>query len=65
MREIARLRDKAFPEQINTPVTVELKDRFTRLKKTHRIDTAAEIRKVLERLAMDLESACDETAATG
>lgn len=57
MREIARLKELVFDEQINTPVPAALKERFKRLKSAKKIDTAEEIRKALYALATDLESA--------
>jgi hypothetical protein len=61
MREVERLRTKVFTEQVNVSVDMETKARLERLKREHRVNTAAEIRKAILRLVSDLENAVSST----
>lgn len=54
--EPEKLKSKVLTEQINIWVAPELKKGFEKLKRSHRINTAAEIRKALAKLLSELEA---------
>lgn len=62
MREIAKLKGKEFPKQINLSVTEEFYERWKRLKAKHRIDTPEEARGALLELLDRLEHNAEKSA---
>jgi hypothetical protein len=53
--EIARLKRKAFPAQVNVPVTDEIHKRYHMLKLEHGINVAEEARKAITAMLDRLE----------
>ena len=57
MSEIARLKGRAYTEQVNLWVDKDLKERLRRLKEEKRINTAEEARKAIAVMVAKLEAA--------